>query len=91
MEDFQRKRFGGIVAAFAVLLAFPFYLGFVHVTLPQLLLYSAGASAAMATGEYADTPKPFRGGPRVLFSEALLWLLVILAVGGCTYLVALLF
>ena len=80
-----------LVTAFAAAIGIPFYLGFVHTPVPQLALYSGIAGAAMATGEFVETPLMKRGGLRLFLADAAIWAGVICLIGGATYLLALIF
>lgn len=79
------------LAAFAAVLAIPFYFGIVHLPVPQLLLYSGAASAAMTTGEFMETPERRKGGARIFLLDTALWFTLIASVGGAMYLIALIF
>lgn len=66
----------------------PFYVGVVHWTAGQFVLYAVVASLAMATGEHMESP-PMKGGRRALFLlGAVLWFTAILVAGGIAYLIA---
>ena len=78
-------------AAFAAVLAIPFYLGIVHLAVPQLLLYSGAAGAAMTTGEFMESPERRRGGARIFLLDTALWFALIASLGGAAYLIALIF
>ena len=78
-------------AVFAAALAIPFYLGIVHSPVPQLLLYSGAASAAMTTGEFVETPERRRGGARIFILDMAVWFALIASVGSVVYLIALIF
>jgi hypothetical protein len=80
-----------LITATAAAIGLPFYLGFVHAAVPQLVLYSSVAGAAMATGEFAEQAHLKRGGFRLFITEAAVWAAVIALLGGATYLFALLF
>lgn len=80
-----------LVTAIAAAIGIPFYLGFVHTPLPQLALYSGFAGAAMATGEFVETPLLKRGGLRLFMADAAIWAAVIGLIGGITYVFALIF
>ena len=80
-----------LVAIFTAVLAIPFYLGIVHWPVPQMLLYSGAASATMTTGGFLDESKRFAAGLKVFFFEMLLWLAIIIPLGGLAYLIALIF
>ena len=80
-----------LVTAIAAAVGIPFYLGFVHAAVPQLVLYSGVASAAMATGEFAETPHLQRWGFRLFLTDAAAWFALIAVLGGVAYLFALLF
>jgi hypothetical protein len=54
-------------------------------------LYSGVAGAAMATGEFVETPLLKRGGIRLFMADAAVWAVVIGFIGGLTYLFALIF
>jgi hypothetical protein len=58
---------------------------------PQLALYSGVAGAAMATGEFVESPLLARGGFRLFLTDAVIWAAVIGLLGGLAYLVALIF
>lgn len=79
------------VAVFTAALAIPFYLGIVHLPVPQLLLYSGAASAAMTTGEFIEAPERRKGGARIFFLDTAVWFALIASVGGLAYLIALFF
>ncbi len=79
------------VTVFAAALVIPFYLGIIHMPVPQLLLYSGAASAAMTTGEFAETPSRRAGGTRVFVMDMLIWFGLIAAAGGVAYGIALIF
>ena len=78
-------------AVFAAAFAIPFYLGFVHLPVPQFLLYSGAASAAMTTGEFIEEPKRRTGGARIFILDTALWFALIASIGGVAYLIALIF
>jgi hypothetical protein len=80
-----------LIAATAAAIGLPFYLGFTHVPVPQLVLYSGVAGAAMASGEFAEQAHLQRGGFRLFIADAAVWAAVIAVLGGVTYLFALLF
>jgi hypothetical protein len=80
-----------LVTAIAAAIGIPFYLGFVHAAIPQLVLYSGVAGTAMATGEFAEQSRFQRGGFRLFLTDAVLWFAVIALLGGVTYVFALLF
>ena len=80
-----------LLTAFAGIVAIPFYLGLIHVTAPQMLLYSGVAGTSMAAGGYLDSPRDKRGSLTAWLQEALLWSLVVVALGGTAYAVALIF
>ena len=80
-----------LVTAIAASIGIPFYLGFVHTAVPQLVLYSGVAGAAMATGEFAEARDLQGWGLRLFLMDAAVWVAVIALLGGATYLVALLF
>lgn len=80
-----------VLAAFATVLIMPFYVGLVHWSAVQFVLYAVVASVAMATGEHMETP-PMKGGRRALFLlGAALWFAAIIVAGGIAYLIAWLF
>jgi len=80
-----------LVTAVTATVAMPFYLGFVHTAAPQLVLYTGLAGAAMATGEFVDTPTLKLGGFPVFLTVAAVWTAAIVVLGGTTYLIALIF
>jgi len=80
-----------LITATAAAIAFPFYLGFVHAPVPQLMIYSGVAGAAMASGEFAEQENLKRGGFRLFMADAAVWAAVIALLGGLAYLLALLF
>ena len=80
-----------LVTAIAAAIGIPFYLGFVHTPVPQLAIYSGVAGAAMAAGEFVETPLMARGGFRLFFADAAIWASVIALVGATAYLFALIF
>jgi hypothetical protein len=80
-----------LVTAIAAAIGIPFYLGFVHTPLPQLVLYTGVAGAAMATGDYVETPMLKNFGVRLFLTDAALWAAVIATIGAVAYLVALIF
>lgn len=80
-----------LVTAITAAIGIPFYLGFVHTPVPQLAIYSGIAGAAMATGEFVETPLMKRGGFRLFLADAAIWAAVIGLVGGGAYLFALIF
>jgi hypothetical protein len=80
-----------LVTAITAAVGIPFYLGFVHAGPPQLVLYSGVAGAAMATGEFVETPLLKRGGLRLFVADAAIWAATIGLIGGATYLLALIF
>jgi hypothetical protein len=80
-----------LATALAAAIGIPFYLGFVHAPIPQLALYSGFAGAAMATGEFVETPLMKRGGIRLFMADTAIWAVVIGLIGGLTYLFALIF
>lgn len=80
-----------LVTAVAAAIGIPFYLGFVHTPVPQLAIYSGIAGAAMATGEFVETPLMRRGGFRLFLADAAVWAGVIGFTGGAAYLLALIF
>lgn len=88
---FWRGSTAQLVTAFAAAIAIPFYLGFIHLTAGQLLVYSGVAGTAMATGDYVETPRSGRGGVRLFFADAMVWFTVIALIGGLAYLLALIF
>lgn len=73
------------------MLGIPFYLGLVHMPIAQMFVYSGVASTAMAAGQFVDTPKDERGGPRLFLSELGLWFVLIFLFGCLAYLVAFIF
>lgn len=74
-----------LVTALAAVLGLPFYLGYLHTAMPQFALYSGVAAAAMATGEFVETPHMRSIGLRLFLSDALLWALVIGVFGAMAY------
>ena len=80
-----------LITAVAAAVGLPFYLGFVHAPVPQLALYSGVAGAAMATGEFVETPLLKRGGFRLFMADSAIWAFVIGLIGGIAYLLALIF
>ena len=58
LGDFSHSE---LIAAFAALVGIPFYLGFVHFSGVQLLLYSGVAETGMAAGEYLEADPALRG------------------------------
>ena len=80
-----------LITDIAAAVGLPFYLGFVHAPVPQLALYSGVAGAAMATGEFVETPLLKRGGFRLFMADSAIWALVIGLIGGIVYLIALIF
>jgi hypothetical protein len=80
-----------LVTAIAATLGIPFYLGVIHLPAPQLVLYGGVASAAMATGEFAEYSHLARGGLPVFLMDASIWFGVIALFGGIAYLLALVF
>jgi hypothetical protein len=86
-----RASFAELLAAIAAAIVIPFYMGFIHLGLPQLLLYSGGAGAAMAAGEWIETPSEVRSGLPAFMYEWLLWAAIVGLVGGIVYLFALIF
>jgi hypothetical protein len=80
-----------LVTAVAAAIGLPFYLGFMHTPVPQLAIYSGLAGAAMATGEFVETPLMKRGGFRHFLADAAIWAGVIGLLGGGAYLLALIF
>ena len=80
-----------LITATAAAIGLPFYLGFVHTAVPQLVLYSGVAGAAMATGEFAEQAHLKRGGVRLFMADAAIWSAVIALRGGAAYLFALIF
>jgi hypothetical protein len=77
-----------LVTAAAATLAIPFYLGFVHTPAPQLALYGGVASAAMASGEFAEYSDPVLGGWRAFLVDTAVWFGVIAILGTAAYLLA---
>lgn len=90
MEIWQGSKAEFITASAAVI-AFPFYLGFVHTPSALLALYAGVAGAAMATGEFAEKAHLRHGGFRLFLADVAIWALIIGVLGGATYLFALLF
>src|SRR5215218_8803285 len=88
MRRFTRSR----VQTFATLIVIavtPAYLGLLQATVLQMLIYSAIAATALATGDYLDRRRP-RGTDGGLFlQEIVLWWVVVLGLGGSAYAVAL--
>jgi hypothetical protein len=80
-----------LLTAIAAAILIPFYLGFVHLGVPQLLLYFGGAGTAMAAGEWIETPAEMRAGMTAFLYECLVWTTVVLIIGGMVYLFALIF
>jgi hypothetical protein len=80
-----------LLTAMAAAIGLPFYLGFVHAAVAQLVLYSGVAGAAMATGEFAEQVHLQGGGFRLFIADAAVWAGVIALLGGAAYLCALLF
>ena len=80
-----------LATALAAALCLPFYLGFVHAPVPQLVLYSGVAGAAMATGELVETPAIRAHGLRLFLMDAAIWAVVIGLFGAMAYAVALIF
>lgn len=72
-------------------LCMPFYLGLVHWSAAQYLVYSGGAGVALATGEYLETEPDLRHGLGGLGTDAVLRSIGIMTVGGLIYLFAWLF
>jgi hypothetical protein len=73
-----------IVTALAASIGIPFW-GFVHAH------YFGVAGAAMATGEFVETPLMSLGGLPLFMADAGIWAAVIGLIGGLTYLFALIF
>lgn len=80
-----------LVTAIAAAIAIPFYRAFVHTPVPQLALYTGVAGAAMASGEFVETPLMQRGGVRLFLADAMIWAGVIVLIGGLAYGCALIF
>lgn len=79
------------MTATAAAIGLPFYLGFIHTPVPQLVFYSGVAGAAMASGEFAEQASLERGGFRLFMADTALWVAIIVLLGGSAYLLALLF
>ena len=87
----SHKRYPALLAAAAAVLGIPFYLGFVHMPIAHMFVYSGVASTAMATGQFVDTPRNERGGLQAFLGELGLWFALIILLGGLSYLIALIF
>ena len=86
-----RTSLAELLTAIAAAIIIPFYMGFVHAGVPQLLLYSGGAGAAMAAGEWIESPAEARAGLIAFIYECLLWAMVVAVIGSAVYLFALIF
>ena len=86
-----RASFAELLTAIAAAIVIPFYLGFVHLGIPQLLLYFGGAGTAMAAGEWIESPAETRAGITAFVYECLVWTTVVLIIGSLVYLFALIF
>lgn len=86
-----RASLAELLTAIAAAVVIPFYMGFIHLGVPQLLLYSGGAGAAMAAGEWIETPAEIRSGLTAFLYECLVWAVVVGFIGGLVYLFALIF
>ena len=80
-----------LVTATAAAIGLPFYLGLVHAPVTQFFLYSGIAGTAMATGEYAMSPEMRGDGLRVFVADVAVWAVVVGALGGLAYVIALIF
>lgn len=80
-----------LLTAIAAAILIPFYMGFIHLGVPQLLLYSGGAGAAMAAGEWIESPAETRAGMKAFLYECLVWAVVVGVIGTAVYLFALIF
>ena len=89
-ELFWRGSKAGCVAAITATFALPFYLGFTHAPVPQLLIYTGAAGTALAAGEYVESREPFPT-VRMFVADVVGWCILILMFGGLAYLLALAF
>lgn len=80
-----------IFMALFLMLAIPFYLGLVHWSLGQFLLYCGAAGLGLAAGDYLTTDPALRSGLRFLVSDAALRSIALTLLGGFIYLLAWLF
>ena len=80
-----------LVTAVAATIGIPFYLGFVHTPVPQMVLYTGIAGAAMATGEFVETPAMRAHSLRLFAIDVAVWAVMIGLLGGIAYLIALIF
>ena len=80
-----------LLTAAAAAIGIPFYLGFVHTPVPQLVLYSGVAGAAMATGDYVESPQIRSYGVRLFVADAAVWATAIAVFGAAAYAIALIF
>lgn len=76
--------------AFAGLLGIPFYFGFIHLPLRQLLVYAPVAGVAMTIGIHLDRLEGEIGtSVRNVMASVSAWTLLTVVMGGTSYLVAL--
>lgn len=79
-------------AAFAGLVGIPFYFGFIHLPLRQLLIYAPVSGVAMTIGTHLDSKKGEIGTSILnVVAGVGVWTLLTLLMGGTAYLIALAF
>ena len=89
--DHWNKSVPSLLVGAAAALAIPFYLGLVHWTVANFVVYSAGASAALTAGDFLDAAPATRGGSVQFLLDAAVWFALVIGIGLLAYSIALLF
>lgn len=79
------------LVTFAGILAIPFYFGFIHLPLRQLLLYSVAAGLALTAGTHLERLPDERPTVQLLVASFGVLTLLTTLLGGTAYLIALAF
>ena len=77
----------GLIVAIVML---PFYIGVLHLTLVELLLYAGVAGAGLTAGDRLQFPRVRAFAPADLVVDFALWAQAVLGLGLVAYLLALL-
>jgi len=77
------------VGVVVVIVLLPFYIGFLHLTVLELLAYAAVAGAGLTAGDHLQFPAVRSLGLADLMVDFALWAQAVLGLGLVAYLVAL--
>ncbi|WP_129794290.1 hypothetical protein [Sphingosinicella sp. CPCC 101087] len=77
------------IGAMIVIVFLPFYIGFLHLSVVELLLYAALAGVGLTAGDYLQFPPVRPLGLAELAMDSALWTQAVLGAGLIAYLLAL--